>query len=137
MQNCNQIEEILFTESLSQNLYSGNAVKMAFAKYIQLCFGWLTVTIMAHNEVEAWTYHYQTDSDIDLEKARRWCQQDYTDMVAIQNQEEIAYLNNTLPYHRLHYWIGLRKVEGQWTRVRTNKPLTEEAAHWAEGEPTQ
>ncbi|XP_037393778.1 E-selectin-like [Pygocentrus nattereri] len=107
---------------------------MAFMKHIRLCFGWLAVAIMVHNEVEAWTYHYRTDSNMDWETARRWCQQNYTDMVAIQNQEEIAYLNNTLPHHK-HYWIGLRKVEGQWTWVGTNKPLTEEAAHWAQGEP--
>ncbi|KAL6486011.1 hypothetical protein MHYP_G00054030 [Metynnis hypsauchen] len=72
---------------------------------------------------------------MDWETARRWCQQDYTDMVAIQNQEEIAYLNNKLPYHSQYYWIGLRKVEGNWTWVGTNKSLTEEAAHWATDEP--
>uniref|UniRef100_A0A3B4C2X9 L-selectin n=1 Tax=Pygocentrus nattereri TaxID=42514 RepID=A0A3B4C2X9_PYGNA len=108
---------------------------MAFMKHIRLCFGWLAVAIMVHNEVEAWTYHYRTDSNMNWETARWWCQQNYTDMVAIQNKEEIAYLNNTLPHHKQYYWIGLRKVEGQWTWVGTNKPLTEEAAHWAQGEP--
>ncbi|XP_036437146.1 P-selectin [Colossoma macropomum] len=108
---------------------------MVFMKHMWLYFGWLAVTIMVHNEVEAWTYHYRTDSNMDWETARRWCQQDYTDMVAIQNKEEIAYLNNTLPYHPQYYWIGIRKVEGQWTWVGTKKPLTKEAANWATKEP--
>ncbi|KAL6486012.1 hypothetical protein MHYP_G00054040 [Metynnis hypsauchen] len=95
----------------------------------------LTQSITCQTEVEAWTYHWQTDRNMDWETARRWCQQDYTDMVAIQNQEEIAYLNNTLPHLSQYYWIGLRKVEGQWKWVGTNKSLTEEAAHWATNEP--
>ncbi|XP_037393772.1 L-selectin-like isoform X4 [Pygocentrus nattereri] len=106
---------------------------MTFMKHIRLCFGWLAVAIMVHNEVEAWTFHYRNDSNMDWETARRWCQQNYTDMVAIQNKEEITYLNNTLPHHKQYYWIGLRKVEGQWTWVGTKKPLTE--AHWADAEP--
>ncbi|XP_036437148.1 L-selectin-like isoform X2 [Colossoma macropomum] len=108
---------------------------MVFMKHIWLYFGWLAVTIMVHNEVEAWTYHYRTDSNMTWETARRWCQQHYTDMVAIQNKEEIAYLNNKLPRQKYYYWIGLRKVEGQWTWVGTKKPLTKEAANWATNEP--
>ncbi|KAI4882108.1 hypothetical protein NFI96_000103 [Prochilodus magdalenae] len=94
----------------------------------------MAVATMVHN-VEAWTYHYRTDKNMDWEKARRWCQQQYTDMVAIQNQDEIAYLNNTLPAHRQYYWIGIRKVDKQWTWVGTKKPLTDEASNWATGEP--
>uniref|UniRef100_A0A3B4BN59 E-selectin n=1 Tax=Pygocentrus nattereri TaxID=42514 RepID=A0A3B4BN59_PYGNA len=93
----------------------------------------LTQSITCQTEVEAWTFHYRNDSNMDWETARRWCQQNYTDMVAIQNKEEITYLNNTLPHHKQYYWIGLRKVEGQWTWVGTKKPLTE--AHWADAEP--
>ncbi|XP_036420118.1 L-selectin-like, partial [Colossoma macropomum] len=109
--------------------------KMVFMKHIWLYFGWLAVTIMVHNEVEAWTYHYRTDSNMNWTSARQWCQQRYTDMVAIQNKEEIAYLNNMLPYHPQYYWIGIRKVKEQWTWVGTKKPLTKEAANWATGEP--
>lgn len=72
---------------------------------------------------------------MDWETARRWCQQRYTDMVAIQNQEEISYLNEELPFHRQYYWIGIRKEKGEWMWVGTKKPLTDEAANWAEGEP--
>ncbi|TSW21793.1 E-selectin [Bagarius yarrelli] len=68
-------------------------------------------------------------------KARQWCRQHYTDMVAIQNNEEVIYLNQMLPYHKSYYWIGLRKIAGQWMWVGTMKPLAPEAANWAIGEP--
>ncbi|XP_066533026.1 P-selectin isoform X2 [Hoplias malabaricus] len=101
---------------------------------IRLCFGWLALTIIVYN-AESWTYHYQTQQNMDWETARKWCQKHYTDMVAIQNHEEIAYLNRELPRHTTYYWIGIRKVKGQWTWVGTKKPLTEEAANWATNEP--
>uniref|UniRef100_A0A3B1KFF3 E-selectin n=1 Tax=Astyanax mexicanus TaxID=7994 RepID=A0A3B1KFF3_ASTMX len=83
----------------------------------------------------AWTYHYQTENNMDWLTARQWCQRHFTDMVAIQNQGEIAYLDQILPIHRTYYWIGIRKVEGEWMWVGTRKPLTDEAANWATGEP--
>lgn len=67
--------------------------------------------------------------------ARQWCKDHFTDMVAIQNQEEVRYLNKFLPKHKSYYWIGLRKIDGQWMWVGTEKPLTPEAASWAKGEP--
>ena len=69
------------------------------------------------------------------EKARAFCRENYTDLVAIQNKGEIEYLNKTLPFSRTYYWIGIRKVEGVWTWVGTNKSLTEEAKNWGAGEP--
>lgn len=68
-------------------------------------------------------------------KARRYCQQNYTDLVAIQNKGEIEYLNRTLPFKSTYYWIGIRKVAGVWTWVGTNKSLTAEAENWGIGEP--
>lgn len=68
-------------------------------------------------------------------KARKFCQENYTDLVAIQNKGEIEYLNRTLPFSRTYYWIGIRKVGGVWTWVGTNKSLTEEAENWGDGEP--
>ncbi|PKU45616.1 retinoic acid receptor rxr-gamma [Limosa lapponica baueri] len=56
-------------------------------------------------------------------------------MVAIQNKEEINYLNNFLPFNPGYYWIGIRKVNDVWTWIGTNKELTEEAKNWASGEP--
>uniref|UniRef100_A0A669B9J3 Selectin E n=1 Tax=Oreochromis niloticus TaxID=8128 RepID=A0A669B9J3_ORENI len=67
--------------------------------------------------------------------ARSWCQKHYTDMVAIQNQEELEHLNNWLPKKNGYYWIGIRRVNNVWTWVGTNKRLTEEATNWAKGEP--
>jgi len=83
----------------------------------------------------AWTYHYSTDPARTWSSARAWCQQHYTDMVAIQNQAEVAYLNEMLPFNPGYYWIGIRKVAGVWTWVGTNRSLTAEAESWATGEP--
>uniref|UniRef100_A0A3B4ASR2 E-selectin n=1 Tax=Periophthalmus magnuspinnatus TaxID=409849 RepID=A0A3B4ASR2_9GOBI len=69
------------------------------------------------------------------QQARTWCQEHHTDMVAIQNQEEITHLNSWLPKKSTYYWIGIRKINDVWTWVGTNKPLTEEAKNWALGEP--
>ncbi|TSW21794.1 P-selectin [Bagarius yarrelli] len=68
-------------------------------------------------------------------KARDWCTEHYTDMVAIQNHGEIKYLNNTLPRLAGYYWIGIRKINNIWTWIGTKKNLTAEAENWATGEP--
>ncbi|XP_062353562.1 P-selectin-like isoform X2 [Cinclus cinclus] len=86
-------------------------------------------------EVGAWTYHYSDQGDYTWEQARNYCQTFFTDLVAIQNQQEIQYLNRSLPYHRHYYWIGIRKLGGVWTWVGTRKALTKEAENWALGEP--
>uniref|UniRef100_A0A674KFQ1 p-selectin n=1 Tax=Terrapene triunguis TaxID=2587831 RepID=A0A674KFQ1_9SAUR len=86
-------------------------------------------------EVGAWTYHYGNKSDYSWELARNFCRLFYTDLVAIQNQGEIVYLNNVLPRHRTYYWIGIRKINNVWTWVGTNKALTKEAENWANREP--
>ncbi|KAM9186682.1 P-selectin-like isoform 10-T10 [Mergus octosetaceus] len=85
--------------------------------------------------VEAWTYSYSDQGVYSWEQARNYCRTFFTDLVAIQNKEEIAYLNATLPFHRQYYWIGIRKQSGVWTWVGTNKALTKEAENWAKGEP--
>lgn len=72
---------------------------------------------------------------MDWETARIWCKTHYTDMVAIQNQEEIGHLNSWLPWKDNYYWIGIRKIKNIWTWVGTNKSLTAEATNWAKGEP--
>lgn len=88
----------------------------------------------AYHGAHGWTYHY-SDKLMNWANARRFCQQNYTDLVAIQNKGEIEYLNKTLPFSRSYYWIGIRKVGGVWTWVGTNKSLTEEAENWGHGEP--
>ncbi|NXN24988.1 LYAM2 protein, partial [Nycticryphes semicollaris] len=81
-----------------------------------------------------WTYHY-SDRNMTYREAEVWCKERYTNMVAIQNKEEINYLNNFLPFNPGYYWIGIRKVNDVWTWIGTNKELTEEAKNWALGEP--
>lgn len=84
--------------------------------------------------VDGWSYNY-SDTTMDWQQARAWCRQHYTDMVAIQNQEEIEHLNSVLPRQSAYYWIGIRKVDNVWTWVGTNKALTAEATNWAMREP--
>ncbi|NXF66511.1 LYAM2 protein, partial [Ciccaba nigrolineata] len=81
-----------------------------------------------------WTYHY-SDTNMTYREAELWCKKRYTNMVAIQNKEEINYLNNFLPFNPGYYWIGIRKINEVWTWIGTNKELTEEARNWASGEP--
>ncbi|TNN42178.1 E-selectin [Liparis tanakae] len=84
--------------------------------------------------VECWSY-FHSNNTMMWPQARAWCREHYTDMVAIQNQEEIGHLNSWLPRKRTYYWIGIRKVENVWTWVGTGKALTAEATNWAKGEP--
>ncbi|RXM99040.1 P-selectin [Acipenser ruthenus] len=85
--------------------------------------------------VKAWTYHYNITPNMDWDTARQWCRDHFTDMVAIQNQKEIKYLNDVLPSNPNYYWIGIRKINDRWTWVGTNKTLKKEAENWAPGEP--
>ncbi|NXP45944.1 LYAM2 protein, partial [Heliornis fulica] len=81
-----------------------------------------------------WTYHY-SDTNMTYKEAEQWCKKKYTNMVAIQNKEEINYLNSFLPFNPGYYWIGIRKINDVWTWIGTKKELTEEAKNWASGEP--
>ncbi|XP_043860553.1 P-selectin [Dromiciops gliroides] len=95
----------------------------------------LISALFFHIQVRAWTYHYSDQKPYTWNASRRFCQRFYTDLVAIQNQNEIAYLNDYLPYYPQYYWIGIRKINNVWTWVGTNKTLTKEAENWAENEP--
>lgn len=70
-------------------------------------------------------------------KARKFCQESYTDLVAIQNREENEYLNKHMPFSSTYYWIGIRRVGDIWTWVGTNKTLAMEAENWGTGEPNK
>ncbi|XP_027724283.1 E-selectin isoform X1 [Vombatus ursinus] len=83
---------------------------------------------------EAWLYA-SSEMNMTYEQARKYCQERYTDLVAIQNKNEIEYLNRTLTFSPSYYWIGIRKINGIWTWVGTQKPLTKEAMNWAPNEP--
>ncbi|XP_069823516.1 E-selectin-like isoform X2 [Dendropsophus ebraccatus] len=96
-----------------------------------LCCGFSSIYF-----THAWTYHY-SNHIMTYDDAKTYCRQKYTDMVAIQNQEENRHLSQILPFNPAYYWIGIRKdiKTGKWTWVGTNKELTKEAENWAEDEP--
>ncbi|XP_048458198.1 L-selectin-like [Rhincodon typus] len=94
----------------------------------------IILELMLLERIHGWTYQI-LEENMAWDNARRHCKQKYTDLVAIQNAKEIEYLNKTLPFSKSYYWIGIRKVNGTWTWVGTNKSLTKEAENWASGEP--
>ncbi|XP_041518177.1 E-selectin [Microtus oregoni] len=85
---------------------------------------------------ESIAWYYNTSIELmTYDEASAYCRQKYTHLVAIQNKEEINYLNSNLRFSPSYYWIGIRKVNNVWIWVGTQKPLTEEAKNWAPGEP--
>ncbi|XP_043555537.1 P-selectin-like isoform X3 [Chiloscyllium plagiosum] len=99
---------------------------------------WLLILLhelTAWEGVQSWNYSYST-TDMTWPDARNYCQSFFTDLVAIQNREEINHLNTVIPRNPTYYWIGIRKINNVWTWVGTNKTLDEEAKNWAAGEPT-
>nr|XP_048717740.1 LOW QUALITY PROTEIN: E-selectin [Caretta caretta] len=94
----------------------------------------LTYGLMVLEEGNCWTYHY-SEKNMTYKLAEEWCRKHYTNMVAIQNKEEIVHLNAFLPFNPSYYWIGIRKIDNEWTWVGTRKRLTEEAKNWAKDEP--
>uniref|UniRef100_A0A5F9CK94 E-selectin n=1 Tax=Oryctolagus cuniculus TaxID=9986 RepID=A0A5F9CK94_RABIT len=90
--------------------------------------------VLLIKETSTWTYHFSAEN-MTYDEASAYCQQNYTHLVAIQNKEEIDYLNSILDYSPSYYWIGIRKVNNVWIWVGTHKPLTEGAKNWAPGEP--
>ncbi|XP_004425115.1 PREDICTED: E-selectin isoform X1 [Ceratotherium simum simum] len=93
----------------------------------------LTLALL-FKESGAWSYSAST-RNMTFDEASAYCQQRYTHLVAIQNQEEIKYLNSIFSHSPSYYWIGIRKVNNKWVWIGTQKPLTEEAKNWAPGEP--
>ncbi|KAJ8384491.1 hypothetical protein AAFF_G00204060 [Aldrovandia affinis] len=79
-----------------------------------------------------WTYHYSNNA-MNWTIARQWCQDHYTDLVAIQNEHEISYLTQNFPKRDKYYWLGIRKINDTWTWIGTNKTLKN--GSWAQNEP--
>uniref|UniRef100_A0A452FYQ2 p-selectin n=1 Tax=Capra hircus TaxID=9925 RepID=A0A452FYQ2_CAPHI len=120
--------------SCPKAIWSWRFQRVVFRSIQLLCFSILIFELMTQKEVSAWTYHY-SDKPYSWNYSRAFCQKYYTDLVAIQNKNEIAYLNETIPYYNSYYWIGIRKIDNKWTWVGTKKTLTEEAENWADNEP--
>ncbi|XP_006872718.1 PREDICTED: E-selectin [Chrysochloris asiatica] len=94
----------------------------------------LSLVFLLIKDSGAWSYNASTEN-LTYGEASKYCQQWYTHLVAIQNKEEINYLNSILSYSPSYYWIGIRKENGQWIWEGTKKPLNKEAENWAPGEP--
>ncbi|XP_055964540.1 P-selectin isoform X1 [Sorex fumeus] len=99
-----------------------------------LCFTALISELTHHPGVSAWTYHYSTKA-YSWNASRAFCKKSYTDLVAIQNRQELEYLNKVIPPFSSYYWIGIRRVNDTWMWVGTGKALTQEAENWADNEP--
>ncbi|XP_069867268.1 P-selectin-like isoform X1 [Dipodomys merriami] len=99
-----------------------------------LWFSALISELTNQKEVAAWTYNYSVKA-YSWNYSRAFCQRHFTDLVAIQNKNEIAYLNDFVPFFSSYYWIGIRKINNKWTWVGTRKTLTKEAENWADNEP--
>ncbi|XP_037625340.1 E-selectin-like isoform X4 [Sebastes umbrosus] len=85
---------------------------------------------------QAWTYNYSTSPNRRYPEARQWCQQHFTDMVPIRNQEESDFINNLLPFNSKYYWINIVKKGGEWIREgEKGEKVPEEAQNWAPEEP--
>lgn len=103
-------------------------------KDANLALALLYSELIKQKEVAAWTYNYSIKA-YSWNYSRMFCQKHYTDLVAIQNKKEIAYLNDVMPYFNSYYWIGIRRINNKWTWVGTKKVLTKEAENWADNEP--
>ncbi|CAL8395792.1 unnamed protein product [Boreogadus saida] len=84
-----------------------------------------------------WRY-YPSTALKNWTQAREWCREEYTDMVAIQSQEENDHLVSLLPTRTgsPYYWIGITKREKSdpWTWVGNNSTWVGNQS-WATNEP--
>uniref|UniRef100_A0A452RV15 p-selectin n=1 Tax=Ursus americanus TaxID=9643 RepID=A0A452RV15_URSAM len=124
----------LFQASCLKTIWNWRFQSVIFRTAQLLCFSALISELIKQKEVAAWTYNYSIKA-YSWNYSRIFCQKHYTDLVAIQNKKEIAYLNDVIPYYNSYYWIGIRKINDKWTWVGTKKLLTEEAENWADNEP--
>ncbi|XP_056621115.1 L-selectin-like isoform X2 [Triplophysa dalaica] len=84
-------------------------------------------------DVEGWTYGY-SNTTMNWTYSRKWCKQNYTDIVMIHNENVTRFLEKLLPRRSSpYYWIGLKKNNGNWTWVSHRKIA--EYQPWAANEP--
>ncbi|XP_035509971.1 P-selectin-like [Morone saxatilis] len=101
---------------------------------------WTLILLLGSTLAEmtlGWTYHYSNNS-MNWTKARKFCQDKYTEMVVIQSQEENNFLVSILPNKSSspYYWIGITKNQKNetWTWVGNNSTWIGNQS-WAENEP--
>ncbi|XP_077133110.1 P-selectin-like [Ranitomeya variabilis] len=112
----------------------GGSIAGKWTYFQLLCLATVSFGFLRVVEVSGWTYHYSTTVQT-WNESHNWCKTNFTDMVAIQNKEEISFLTHYLPNDSTHYWIGLRKKNNIWVWIGTNKTLTKNEENWAQGEP--
>ncbi|KAF3834865.1 hypothetical protein F7725_027423 [Dissostichus mawsoni] len=95
----------------------------------------LILDLSSGGGAHAWSYAFSISPNRRWQEARQWCQQHFTDMVPIRNQEESDFINNFLPYNAKYYWIGIGKREGEWVWKKTDEKVPEDAQNWAPEEP--
>ncbi|XP_078141777.1 L-selectin, partial [Centroberyx gerrardi] len=102
---------------------------------------WALILLLGSSLVEGtmgWTYHFSSTKQMNWTQARQWCQTNYTDMVAIQSQQENDYLVSLLPNRTgsPYYWIGITKTHKNesWTWVGNNSTWIGDQS-WAANEP--
>ncbi|XP_071200543.1 L-selectin-like [Salvelinus alpinus] len=124
---------------LSEHSTTRQAVHGPFFRQPQVVtMMWMLLIVlgMCGGRAMGWTYHFSTET-MNWTMAREWCRiNNHTDMVVIQNQEENNYLRNILPDRpgSPYYWIGIKKINGNWTWVGTNGTWVGNYS-WAPNEP--
>ncbi|XP_016093950.1 P-selectin-like [Sinocyclocheilus grahami] len=84
--------------------------------------------------VEGWTYYWTDNKTMSWNETRKWCQNHYTDIVMVHNENVTRFLkenvkNRTSPY----YWIGMQKINGTWMWVANGQIMKYQ--NWATNEP--
>ncbi|XP_051732122.1 P-selectin-like isoform X17 [Ctenopharyngodon idella] len=84
--------------------------------------------------VEGWTYHTDKKA-MTWNKTRQWCQKHYTDIVMVHNENVTHFLTKILQSRSStpYYWIGLQKINGNWTWVANGQIVNYQ--NWGVGEP--
>ncbi|GAA6093772.1 L-selectin isoform X1 [Tachysurus ichikawai] len=84
--------------------------------------------------VMSWTYTYSRET-MSWTDAKAWCENRSSWLMVIPNKTHNDYLKDNLPQqHKMYYWIGLRKTQGNWTWQGTAQRL-EDGGSWADKEP--
>ncbi|XP_058612539.1 L-selectin-like [Onychostoma macrolepis] len=84
--------------------------------------------------VGGWTYEWKADKLMSWNETREWCQQHYTDIAMVHNENVTHFLKeNVKNISSPYYWIGMRKISGTWTWVANGQPMKYE--NWALNEP--
>lgn len=104
--------------------------KINLRNIFNLNFSFPNITV----SVEGWTYHTDKKA-MTWNKTRQWCQKHYTDIVMVHNENVTHFLTKILQSRSStpYYWIGLQKINGNWTWVANGQIVNYQ--NWGVGEP--